>query len=72
MIWIFGVQDAGETRERGRFFCPACRSEQPFVRKAKRQAISVFFIPVLKFGEASEYVECLTCHSRMDPRVLKR
>lgn len=71
MFFIVGVDDKTEKKERGRFHCPICGSEQAYVRHVVQRAFTFFFIPVLKLGKKGEFIECTGCKSRLNPSVLK-
>lgn len=69
---LFGVNNSSEQKEKGRFFCPVCHSEQKYLRKTRKRSLTIFFIPVYKMGEGGEHVECLGCGSTLPTSVLKR
>ncbi|MBP8128542.1 MAG: zinc-ribbon domain-containing protein [Candidatus Hydrogenedentes bacterium] len=71
MFFIVGVDDKTEKKERGRFHCPICGSEQNYTRRVVQRAFTFFFIPVFNLGKKGEFIECDRCKSRLNPGALK-
>lgn len=55
---------------RGTFYCPQCEGDRHFSWKSARRWFTLFFVPVLPLNHLGEYVECDTCESTYDTRVL--
>jgi len=68
---IFGTRGVKSTKERGRFLCPQCASEQEYKHKSARRFFTLYFIPLIPLDKLGEYVECQTCRGTFVPRVLE-
>ncbi len=67
---IFGTRGIKSTKERGRFLCPQCATEQDYKHKSARRFFTLYFIPLIPLDKLGEYVECQTCRGTFVPRVL--
>jgi len=67
MAWTRGVTFGGG---KGRFYCPACWGEQPYHKRRVVQFIAIAGVPILPFDIMGHYIECQTCETTYDDRVL--
>jgi hypothetical protein len=70
IIWGSTVRD--KQIGTGSFTCPHCKDEQMYQRKLVVQYFTLFFISVFETGTLGDFVECLRCHIRFQPIVLRR
>lgn len=70
MFIIAGTKGVTSSAGSGRFYCPKCAARRDFVHKRVHKAATVFFMPVAKMSLLGEYVECQSCLSTYDLRVL--
>lgn len=68
---IFGTRAKTRTLDEGEFFCPQCRMQRHYQRKEARPHFALYFIPVFPVGQGREFVECQTCGTAFEPRVLE-
>ncbi|MEM6927209.1 MAG: TerB family tellurite resistance protein [Myxococcota bacterium] len=61
----------GLRRGKGRFFCPTCRTERPYVHRRVRRFVTVFQVPVIPLDLLGEYVECRTCRGTFRAEVTR-
>jgi len=52
------------------FACPRCGVDRDGVLRSGRRWFTFFFIPLIPLKEIGHDVQCRTCHSSFDPRVL--
>lgn len=67
---IFGTRGVKSTLEEGQFLCPQCASNQSYKHKKVTKFFTLYFIPLIPYGSAGEFVECQTCQGTFVPRVL--
>ncbi len=67
---IFGTRARSKVIGEGRFYCPRCEAQRPYVRKRATRYFSLYFVPVIPMGTLGEFVECQTCGTAFEPRVL--
>ena len=60
MLFIFGITPKIETVGRGRGVCLSCGRAVDFHISKKQSALSLFFIPIIRFGTAYR-VKCPKC-----------
>lgn len=70
MIFIFGTSNRTKTLEQGTFTCPFCHAQRPYERKSTRPHISLYFIPLIPYGDTTEFIECQYCHHAYAPTIL--
>lgn len=68
---IFGTRGVTYNHAEGRFHCPRCSSEQGYHQKRVRRFFTLYFIPVIPLDLVGEYVDCDTCRSTWDLKVLE-
>ncbi|TWT92111.1 TerB family tellurite resistance protein [Stieleria varia] len=69
MIFI-GTTNLTRTRDRGQFYCPNCRCDQPYCLRSRRPFLTVYFIPTVPIGDAQRYIQCDECGQRWDQSVM--
>ena len=67
---LIGTMNLTRTRDRGNFYCPACRTPQSFRLRARRPFLTLYFVPTVPIGAAEEFVQCDSCRSTWDQSVL--
>ncbi len=67
---FFGTRGVSSKVGEGRFTCPRCGPNAPYVRRRVRTFFHLYYIPLVPLGERVEHVECTTCHGTYDPLVL--
>ena len=68
---IFGLAVFFRTLSEGEFHCPNCGGDRRYRHRAARRWFTLFFLPVIPLNQLGEIVECGTCNSRYDLRVLR-
>jgi tellurite resistance protein len=68
---IFGTRGVTYSHETGDFWCPSCRSEQPFNHKRVRRFFTLYFIPLIPLDLLGEYIECVSCADTYNLEVLQ-
>lgn len=67
---IWGSRGRTSTVEEGQFFCPRCRSNQPYKLQRVQRWFTLYFIPIFPMGVLGEYAECGQCATTWKPEVL--
>jgi len=70
-IIIFGTRPVERQVGTGRFHCPACQVDAACSHHEVRQYATLFFIPVISYGSAQEFVRCEHCGSEYAPDVIR-
>ena len=70
-IIIFGTRPMERQVGTGRFHCPACQVDTDCSHHELRQNFTLFFLPVMSYGEAREFVRCRRCGTEFAPGVLR-
>jgi zinc-ribbon family len=68
---IFGLAVFFRTLSEGEFHCPNCGGDRRYRHRAARRWFTLFFLPVIPLNQLGEIVECGTCRSRYDLKVLR-
>lgn len=66
---IWGTKAVTRRVTSGEFYCPQCRSTQPYDLMSARKHGHVYWIPLFGMGDPVEYVECRACHGQFVPEV---
>lgn len=66
---IWGTRGLTSTLEQGSFHCPRCGPDKLFKIVAVNRWFTLYFIPIIPFGEAGRYLECMTCAGTFDPQA---
>lgn len=72
MFVIFGLSPRWKQVGKGRFQCPYEARERAYKQFQESEWFSLFFIPLFKWRDGGEYVECQGCGSRYPKTVLKK
>lgn len=67
---LIGTMQWKSTRGSGSFRCPACEAQQPYRLRATRTFLTIYFIPVVPVGRATEFVLCENCRGTFAIDVL--
>ncbi len=67
---FFGSRDVRQRLGEGEFMCPRCRTIRPYRLVRAQNHAHLYWVPLMKLGQAQEYVECGGCRAKFDPRVL--
>lgn len=70
MLLIFGISVRYRTLDEGRFYCPHEGGDRSYRRRQARRWFSLFFIPVIPLKVLGEFIECSSCGSTYDLKVL--
>ena len=68
---ITGTMNLTRTQDRGNFYCPSCRTNQPYRLRSRRPFLTIYFIPVVPVGGAESFVQCENCKDCWDESVLE-
>lgn len=68
---IFGLAVFFRTLSEGEFHCPNCGGDRRYRHRAARRWFTLFFLPVIPLTRLGEIVECGSCRTRFDPKVLR-
>ena len=68
---IWGSKGREKELSRGQFFCPMCNTERPYLHKKVSKMFTLYFIPLFETTNLGEFVQCQTCKSGFDPKVLE-
>ena len=68
---LIGTMNLTRTVGEGMFYCPTCRSHQPYRLRSRRPFLTIYFIPVVPVGGAEPFVQCNTCKASWDTAVLQ-
>jgi len=68
---ITGTMNLTRTRDRGNFYCPTCRINQPYRLRSRRPYLTLYFIPTVPVGGAETFVQCDQCKDCWDISVLE-
>lgn len=67
---IWGTRGITSTSESGQFHCPQCNARRSYSHKNVRRFFTLFFIPLIPLDKLGDYVECNTCRTTFNTRVL--
>ncbi|HYV46156.1 MAG TPA: TerB family tellurite resistance protein [Myxococcaceae bacterium] len=67
---IWGSRGRTSVVQEGQFFCPRCRSNQPYKLKRVQRWFTLYFIPIIPMGVLGEYAECGQCLTTWKTEVL--
>lgn len=70
MLLIFGITVRYRTLAEGRFYCPHDGGDRGYRRRQARRWFSLFFIPLIPLKVLGEFIECGSCGSTYDLKVL--
>lgn len=67
---IFGTRGLTLSGGKGQFSCPRCGDGQDYIHRKVRRFFTLYFIPLIPLNLLGEYVECQTCESSWDVKIL--
>ena len=67
---IWGWKVMFKTLAEGTFHCPNCDGDRHYRHRAARRWFTFFWIPVIPLKQLGSFIECATCESGYDERVL--
>jgi len=67
---VFGTRGVKSTIKSGDFHCPQCQQRRSYRHRKVRRFFTLYFIPLIPLGKASEYVECESCKASFISRIL--
>jgi len=67
---IWGSKGRIKTIAEGQFLCPRCRAVKPYIHKQIGKYFTLYFIPLFQTENVGEYLECQSCFTTFDPKVL--
>lgn len=70
MILIWGWKSLFKTLAEGMFHCPNCDADRHYRHRSARKWFTLFWIPVIPLKQLGTFIECDTCQSRYEERVL--
>lgn len=70
MLFIWGMRVRRKTLSDGTFYCLQEGGDRAYVLQQMRRWFTVFFIPLIPLKVLGEVVECRSCGSAWDPRVI--
>ena len=70
MLLIFGLRPRYRVLSEGTFACPNEGGDRTYRRKLARNWFTLFFVPLIPLNVLGEMVECSSCKTAYDPKVL--
>jgi uncharacterized tellurite resistance protein B-like protein len=70
MILIWGWRSRLQAIGEGTFHCPNCQADRQYDHRQARRWFTLFWIPLIPLKVLGTFVECRTCKSGYDERVL--
>ena len=70
MILIWGWKSRLKTLAHGSFHCPHCQADRAYDHRQARRWFTFFWIPLIPLKVLGTFIECTTCKSGYDERVL--
>jgi uncharacterized tellurite resistance protein B-like protein len=70
VLIIFGIRVRYRTLSEGTFYCPHDGGDRSYRRRQARRWFALFFIPVIPLKVLGEFIECDSCGSTYDMKVL--
>ena len=67
---VFGSRAVESELGSGRFYCPKCDDDRPYLNKEARRWFTLFFIPVIPLNRLGSYIECPVCKTAYTGEVL--
>ncbi|PQO26297.1 zinc-ribbon domain-containing protein [Blastopirellula marina] len=55
----------------GDFFCPGCRNDSGYAHQRVQRYFTLYFIPLFPINTVGEYLQCHTCGSQYDVKLLE-
>jgi hypothetical protein len=70
-IIIWGERGLTSQLDSGRFYCPHCERERPYLLKRVRPWFTLYWIPIFPTGSGQRFVECENCGGTFVEDVLE-
>lgn len=70
MILIWGWRSRLKSIGQGTFHCPHCQADRAYEHRQARRWFTLFWIPLIPLKVLGTFIECTTCRSGYDERVL--
>lgn len=70
MILIWGWKSRLKSLGQGTFHCPHCQADRQYDHRQARRWFTLFWIPLIPLKVLGTFIECTTCTSGYDERVL--
>ncbi len=70
MLVIFGIRVRYKTLAEGTFYCPHDGGDRSYRKRQARRWFTLFFIPLIPMRVLGEFIECSSCGSTYDMKVL--
>jgi uncharacterized tellurite resistance protein B-like protein len=71
MLIVWGFRTRLKTIAQGLFHCPKCGVDRQYMHREMRRWFTLFWIPLIPTKKMGTLVECGTCHSKYEERVLQ-
>lgn len=68
---IFGTDSIPKRSGTGVFYCPLCLHTREYTRQLVRSFLTLYYIPIFPLSVDGEYIECESCQSTYEPKVLE-
>lgn len=68
---VWGFRGRNKTIDQGQFFCPDCGDHRVYRHEQVNRYFTLYWIPLFSTGELGKYIECNTCKSTFNERVLE-
>lgn len=69
MIFIFGTDYRFNTVGTGQFQCPVCGENTTYERQRGRRYVTIYFLPIIPFGDEKDIIRCTNCGARLNPKA---
>lgn len=69
-MFILGARPREVEMGTGKFHCPDCAEEQPYLYKRLGRYFTVYKLPVFQIEDLGDFVECQECKQTFTPEVL--
>jgi len=70
VLLIFGIRVRYKTLAEGTFYCPHEGGDRSYRKRQARRWFTFFFIPLIPLKVLGEFIECQSCQSTYDQKVL--
>lgn len=67
---IFGTRGVKSTIKQGEFNCPQCEEQRTYRHRKVTKFFTLYFIPLIPYGSAGEFVECTSCKGTFVTKVI--
>jgi hypothetical protein len=67
---IWGSKGKTRNAGSGTFYCPSCRANRQYILKEIGKYFTLYFIPIFRTSKLDDYIECQTCFTPFEKKVL--